>query len=132
LGMQMDPEENDRELQAPFMPFVAVSIDPNTGDRIIDSKLIDMIVEWLAAEVKCRGVLDHHRAAKATLERHRFQEVLLMGGLILEALERNDGNDTIERVYRFSEPVLDAFRKLTGKTVRWGKRNRYWVAVEEK
>jgi hypothetical protein len=128
----MDPKENDRELRAPYMTGWTVIGNPNTGDPkpIVDTKLIDATVEWMATEVERHKVLHHDKAAKAWFERLGFQAAL--GGLILVASERNDRNDTIEEVYRFSEPVLCAFRKLTGKTVRWGKNDRYWVAVTAK
>jgi hypothetical protein len=123
----MNPKGNERE---PNAPYSWIAINPNVPDSkpIVDTKLIDEIVEWMATEVKHHKVLDHHEAAKAIFGRLGLQAA--MGGVILVAQEGNDRNGSIEEVYRFSAPVLHAFRKLTGKMVRWGKNDRYWVAVK--
>jgi hypothetical protein len=92
--------------------------------------LINEIAEWMAAEVKDRGKLDHHEAANA-IRKRRPHDVMLWK-LIVEARERNDRDGSIREVCRFSPPVLEAFRKLTGNTVRWGKKDRYWVDSSRK
>jgi len=126
----MLPKENEQELNLPYTWTVIGN--PNAADTklITDTKLINETVEWMATEVTRCTVLDHHKAAKAILERLGFRAV--MGGLILVTQERHDGNGSIREVCRFSPPVLQAFREMTGKTVRWGKNDRYWVAVKPK
>lgn len=52
--------------------------------------------------------------------------------LIIEVQERNDRDGSIREVYRFIPPLLEKFRGLTGNTVRWGKKDRYWVVVKPK
>jgi hypothetical protein len=128
----MDPNENERKPNVTRIAGWTVIGDPNaTGtEPIVDTQLIDEIVEWMATEVERRKVLDHDEAAKIILERSGVRAV--WGGVVLVAQESNTSNGSIEEVYRFSAPVLHAFRKLTGKTVRWGKDNRYWVAVKPK
>jgi hypothetical protein len=102
----------------------------NLGRKYVAArtKLIRETAEWMAAEVKDRGILDHHEAANAIRRRGHYEE----SELIREARERNDRDGSIREVYRFCPPVLQAFRELTGNTVRWGKRDRYWVQVKPK
>jgi len=128
----MDSKENEPGLNLPYNVVWTVVGNPNGADTKpnADIKLVNETVEWMATEVKRRTSLNHHEAAKATLNRLGFQAV--MGGLILVAQERHDGKGSIREVYRFSLPVLQAFLELTGKTVRWGKDDRYWVAVKPK
>jgi hypothetical protein len=123
----MDPKEKKRESN---LPYAIPWIGNINGELIADTKLINETVEWLATEVKRRGALKHHDAAEAIIERLGLQAA--MGGLVLMTRERDDGDGSIREVYRFSPPVLQALRKRTGKTVRWGKHDRYWVAVGPK
>jgi hypothetical protein len=99
--------------------------------KAAETRLINEIAEWIAAEVKDRGKLDHHEAANAIRQR-RYYEGMLGSKLIIEARERDDRDGSIRAVYRFSPPVLEAFGKLTGNTVKWGKKDRYWVVVKPK
>jgi hypothetical protein len=112
----MDPNEK-RRLELAIM-----------AARRSSDKLIAEIVEWLAAEVKRRGTLNHHEAAKAVRERSPYLKVIR--GFISVDQERNDSDGSTREVYRFGPRVLKAFGGLTGKTVRWGKNDRYWVAVK--
>jgi hypothetical protein len=89
------------------------------------TRLITEIAEWMAAEVKDRGKLDHHEAANAIRQR-RYNDVMPWK-LIIETQERNDRDGSIREVCRFSPPVLERFRELTRNTVKWGKKGRYWV-----
>jgi hypothetical protein len=86
------------------------------------TRLINDIAEWMAAEVKDRGKLDHHEAANAIRKRGHLESTL-----IIEAQELIYRDASFRKVYRFSPPVLEKFRELTGNTVRWGKKDRYWV-----
>jgi len=126
----MLPNENEQELNLPYT-WTAIG-NPNAADSalITDTAMINETVEWMATEVTRRTRLDHHKAAKAIFERLGLRA--LMGGLILVTQERHDGNGSIREVCRFRPPVLQAFRELTGKTVKWGKNGRYWIAVKPK
>jgi hypothetical protein len=115
----MNPKENEREPNPFFLPFA----DPS-GEWIADPKLINEAVEWLATEVKRRPVLKHHDAVKAVVETLGPQAKMLA----LMTQERDDRDGSMRWVYRFTPPVLQAFRKRTGKAVRWGKHGRYWMA----
>jgi hypothetical protein len=102
-----------------------------------DTKLINEIAEWMAVEVKRRKKLDHNEAANEI--RQRLQNAGPLDELAMDRLklivvtqERNDHDGSIREVYRLGPPILRAFRELTGKTVRWGKNDRYWVAVKQK
>jgi hypothetical protein len=87
--------------------------------------LINEIAEWMAAGVKDSGKLDHHEAANFIRQRRRDE--VMKWKLIVETQERDDRDGSIREICQFSPPVLDKFRELTGKTVRWGKKDRYWV-----
>jgi hypothetical protein len=92
------------------------------------ARLINEIAEWMAAEVKDRGKLDHHEAANAIRQRPRYYDVMVgLSKQVIETQERDDRDGSIREVCRFSPPVLEKFRELTGNTVRWGKKDRYWV-----
>ena len=110
----------------------SVSLNSNAAvsKPIADAKLIDEIVEWMATEVKRGKVLNHHEAAKTILERLGNRAV--WEELILTAEERDDHDGSMREVYRFGPVVLEAFAKLTGKTVNWGKQNRNWFAAKPK
>ena len=110
----------------------SVSLNSNAAvsKPIADAKLIDEIVEWMATEVKRRNALNHHEAAKTILERLGNRAV--WEELILTAEERDDHDGSMREVYRFGPVVLEAFAKLTGKTVNWGKQNRNWFAAKPK
>jgi hypothetical protein len=118
----MEPKKNTIDW------FVIANPNEPDAELIADTELTTETVEWMAKEVRHRKVLDHHEAAKATLEKLGLQAV--MGGLVLRA--HHDGNGSSREVYRFSPRVLQAFRELTRKTVRWGKKDRYWVTVKPK
>jgi hypothetical protein len=103
---------------------------------IADPKLVNETVEWMVTEVKRRRRLDHHEAAEAILERVGLQAST--GRLIMVVQEHDDRDGSIREVYRFTPSVLQAFRELTGKTVKWGKHDRYgsqstgkWVGAPE-
>jgi hypothetical protein len=85
-----------------------------------------MQVVFQEAEVKDRGKLDHHDAANAIRQRHRY-DVMALSKPVIETQERDDRDGSIREVCRFSPPVLEKFRELTGNTVKWGKKDRYWV-----
>jgi hypothetical protein len=122
----------ERTLLSSAMPSSAIST-PNSARSVSSSRSsdIDELAEWIAAEVKKRGILDHHEAANTILQR-RGGLCLIPFRLVIQARERNDLDGSVREVYRFSAPVLEAFRKMSGKTVRWGKEDRYWVAVKPK
>jgi hypothetical protein len=127
--MEMDPKEKGREQKSRHLTLI---VDLARSHNSARTKEINEIAEWMAAEVKRRGKLDHHEAANAIRMRSPYLDVTGGRGLILANQERNDRNDSIREVYRFGPPVLQAFRELTGKTVRWGKNDRYWVVVKPK
>ena len=131
-GGEMDPKRNERKLKNAHLQ---VAVDLAQKRRASDTKLINEIAGWMAVEVKRREKLDHNEAANEI--RQRLQNPL--DALAIERLklivvtqERNDRDGSIREVYRMGPPVLRAFRELTGKTVRWGKNDRYWVAVKQK
>jgi hypothetical protein len=114
---EMDASEKERELQLALIaarPYIAAK-----------ARLTNEIAEWMAAQVRDRGKLDHHEAANAV--RRRAPHDVMLWNPIIEAQERNDRDGSIREVYRFSPSVLEKFRALTGNTVRWGKKDRYWV-----
>jgi hypothetical protein len=94
------------------------------------TRAVDGVAEWMAAQVRNRGKLDHHEAANAIRDGRPIE--VMLWKLIVGAQERNDRDGSIREVYRFSPPVLEKFRMLTGNAVRWGKKDRYWVAVKPK
>jgi hypothetical protein len=121
------PKENERVLKLPYTIYPIINANAaNTGLFGDDGKLMNEIIEWMATEVKRHEVLNHHKAAKTILERLGVEA--LWRGVIVLAQEHDDCNGSIREVYRFSPAVLEAFRQLTGKTVRWGKWNRNWYA----
>ncbi len=124
----MDPKEKGLE----HKHRQQVIIDLARRNNSARTRVINEIAEWMAAEVKRRGILDHHEAANAIRGRLPYLEVTGGRGLVLVDRERNDGDGSIREVYRFGPPVLQAFRELTGRTVRSGKNDRYWVAVKPK
>ena len=89
------------------------------------TRSIDETAEWMAAEVKDRGKLEHHEAANDIRQRRHYE--MMRFNLIIKVRERNDRDGSIREICQFSPLVLDKFRELTGKTVRWGKKDRYWV-----
>jgi hypothetical protein len=128
---EMDPNENDQRLKDVHQTIQ----DLAQKYKASDTKLINEIAEWMAAEVKRRKKLDHSEAANEI--RQRLQNPLDALAidrlkLIVGTQERNDRDGSIRQVYRLGPPVLRAFRELTRKTVRWGKNDRYWVAVKQK
>ena len=72
------------------------------------TRLINDIAEWMAAEVKDRGKLDHHEAANAIRQRRGY-EVMLEWNLIIEERERNDRDgfarfiDLVRQCWRHSD-----------------------------
>jgi len=104
------------------------------GRPQLPSRPIRETAEWMAAEVKRCGRLDHHEAANAIRMRlPGFLEVIWgKKALVYVAQERDDRDGSMREVYRFCPEVLEAFKELTGKTVKWGKQNRYWIAVKPK
>jgi hypothetical protein len=125
----MDLKEKGREQKHRHLELIMDLARRHNSAR---TRVINEIAEWMAAEVRRHGKLDHHEAANAIRGRSPYLEVIGGRGLILTDQERNDRNGSIREVYRFGPPVLQAFRELTGKTVRWGKNERYWVAVKPK
>ena len=125
-----------------YLPYTKIGENTVFGQRVFpngnaadskpiaDAKLINEIVEWLATEVQCRKVLNHHEAAKTILE--RLGSGAAWNELILMAQERDERDGSMREVYRFGPAVLQAFRELTGKTVNWGKQNCNWFAVKAK
>jgi hypothetical protein len=128
----MGRKENERELKLPYIVGPVMFPNANAADTKVigDTKLINETIEWMAMEVKRHKVLNHHEAAKTILD--RLGVGALWDGLVLVTQERDDRNGSIRELYRFGPAVLEAFRQLTGKTVRWGKRNRNWYAVRLK
>jgi hypothetical protein len=98
----------------------------------LTSRLIRETAEWMATEVKRCGRLDHHQAANAIRQRSPYHELFGGRALTYVTQERDDRDGSIREVYRFGPAVLEAFKELTGKTVKWGKQNRYWIAVKPK
>lgn len=126
----MGAKENEREHKYEHLQLV---IDLARRHKSADTRKVYEIAEWMAAEVKRRGMLHHHEAADAVRKRMSpYLELIRPKGLISREQERDDRNGSIREVYRFGPAVLDAFKELTGKTVRWGKNDRYWVAVKPK
>ena len=125
----MDPKEKGLEHKHRQLGLI---IDLARRHNSARTRVINEIAEWMAAEVKRREILNHHEAANAVRGRLPYLEVIGGRGLILVDQERNERNGSIREVYRFGPPVLQAFRELTGKTVKWGKNDRYWVAVKPK
>jgi hypothetical protein len=124
----MDPK---RERELKFMQS-QLAVDYAKRRDAPDQTLTNEIVQWLAAEVIRRGVLDHNEAAQSIHENPRYRDLRLRRRIILLAEERDSRDGSIRKVFRFSPHVLHAFGELAGKTVRWGKDDRYWVAVRPK
>lgn len=118
----MGVKENEREFK---LRLAMLAARKNETTKI---KLISEIVGWMAAEVARRGKLNHHEAANEMRQRSPY-EVIGGIGLIHIVQERDDRDGSIREVYRFGPAVLEAFKELTGKTVKWGKQNRYWIAI---
>jgi hypothetical protein len=123
----MDQKEEEMEHRSRHMGLI---IDLARRNKLARAKVINEIAEWMAAEVKLHGKLDHHDAASAIRRRLPYLEMIGGRGLILVEQEHHDRTGAVREVLRFGSPVLEAFRDLTGKSVRWGKANRYWIAVK--
>jgi hypothetical protein len=111
------------EMVAGELERFQVILDLARKQNAAKTRVITEIAEWMAAKVKDRGKLDHHEAANFIRQWRGYDSTKL----IIEARERDDRDGSIREICRFSPPVLEKFRELTGKTVRWGKKDRYWV-----